>query len=143
MIFINDENRIVTQKCEEILGKALPPNTQSLGFEIDGKFAGGFCWSHFYDDHSCHVSVVIVDKRVLNRKTLFAFFGYPFFVLKVKRLMAIVDTKNHASNNLVRRMGGHHEGMMRCYYPDGGDANIYSILKSDLETNKLFLSLKK
>ena len=57
--------------------------------------------------------------------------SYAMKELKLNRLGAMVYVENKASNNLVKKLGFQHEGVLRKYYVQNGkayDTNVYSIV---------------
>ncbi|HWJ77548.1 MAG TPA: GNAT family protein [Niallia sp.] len=59
---------------------------------------------------------------------------YAFDVLDLHRIGAVVFLENDASNNLLKKLGFQHEGILRGYILQDGihyDTNIYSKLKAE------------
>lgn len=67
----------------------------------------------------------------LNRVTLKAYFGYPFFQLGCRRVTAIVHRKNKRARKFNERLGFKMEGVHREAMADGADAISYGLLRSD------------
>jgi len=58
--------------------------------------------------------------------------SYALEELHLNRLGALVYLENAASNNLVKKLGFHHEGILKSYFVQNGrtyDANVYAIIK--------------
>lgn len=58
--------------------------------------------------------------------------AYAFEELQLSRLGAMVYIENDASNNLVKKLGFQHEGILRSYFVQNGrtyDTNVYAIVK--------------
>lgn len=139
---------LITKIAETHLGAEMPEDTQSIGFAIDGTFIGAFLWFDFKGDgkkgfHSCQFAGVVLDNRMFNRNTLNIFYAYPFTVLSVSRLWALVDVNNDLSNKIVKQLGARKEGMLRQALTDNSDAYLWSILRDDLEKNKVYQWAKK
>ncbi|WP_312094298.1 GNAT family N-acetyltransferase [Niallia sp.] len=84
-----------------------------IGYEIHPDY-----WRHGYTSEAV--------ERVIR---------YALEELPLNRLGALIYLENDASNNLVKKLGFQHEGILRSYYVQNGrtfDTNVYSIVKEDL-----------
>lgn len=125
---------------EDHLNSELSNDCQCLGFSKNGKFGAGFAWHDMkYANQQCisvAFSLVITDPQIINKNAIMQFFHYPFNVLGVQRLWALIETTNKNSNNFAQKIGATLEGVARNVLVNGNDANIWSIVKSDLNNNK-------
>lgn len=127
---------------QDNLGCDLPHDTKCLGFSKNGSFGAGFaCHDMRYDNHtkqciSVAFSLVIKNPQIMNKKMIFEFFHYPFNILKVHRLWALIDIDNKNSNMFAQKIGAIHEGVARQVLVNGHDANVWSITRNDLNNNK-------
>lgn len=139
-ILPNTHNLIKTI-IQDSIGGCLPHDAKCLGFSKNGEFGAGLAWHDMrYDDDGNCISVafswVIKNPQIMNKKIMQQFFDYPFNVLKVQRLWALIDVNNTQANILPKKLGATHEGVLRQVLCNGNDANIWSIVKDDLTTNK-------
>ena len=96
--------------------------------EGDDLIAG--CVYNEFRGHSIHVSIASSTPRWANRRTLHAFFGYPFLQLGVKRLTAYTGRSMIEVRNFLTRLGFVEEGIVRCGFADD-DAVIYGMLRNE------------
>ena len=102
---------------------------RSIGVLYDGVLIAGVVYSH-YRPPSIEMSIASKSPLWANRRTLRAFFDYPFNELGCKRVTALVDSHNHAVRRFDERLGFRHEGTLRQGHPSG-DAEIYGMLKHE------------
>ena len=125
---------------EDYLGSELSNDCQCLGFSKNGEFGAGFAWHDMrYSNQKCisvAFSLVIRNPEVISKNAIIQFFHYPFNVLGVQRLWALIETTNKNSNFFAKKIGATLEGIARNVLVNGNDANVWSIVKSDLNNNK-------
>lgn len=83
-----------------------------------------------YRHPNIEMAVASIDRRWANRRTLKAFFSYPFIQLGCNRVTALVDSDNKKVRAFDERLGFVHEGTLRQGHPTG-DAEIYGMLKTE------------
>lgn len=101
----------------------------AIGLEEDGSLVAGVVYNE-YRGNSIHVSIASSHPKWANRKTLFAFFAYPFLQLKVKRLTAYTGKSMASVRKFLERLGFVMEGTMRQGFVDD-DCVIYGMLKDE------------
>ena len=75
------------------------------------------------------------DMATLTPEHIAGILAYPFNVLKVKRITAFVDGKNHAAVQIMHRFGFQCEGAKRGMRDDGGEVLMFGLLPSDAKYN--------
>lgn len=100
---------------------------RSLGFTHGAKLIAG---ASFFRDNgvNCEVAFASEDPRWLNRETLRLLFEYPFRQLKLRRLTAIADSRNHESLKLIEALGFEYEAtLLRA--TDDGDLIVFRMFE--------------
>jgi len=99
----------------------------AIGYEIAGQLRGGITFTQY-----AHPNIVIACalEAPLTRRFLRGIFYYPFRQLGVRRVTALIDSRNSASRRLVEHAGFVQEGVMRHAAPND-DVVIYGLLKED------------
>jgi RimJ/RimL family protein N-acetyltransferase len=98
----------------------------AIGFEDDGRPRGAVLFSDYTGEN---VEITVVG---LWTKMVFRVLGdYCFNHLKVKRVTARTHVNKKKVSSVISRAGFCAEGLMRRYYPDGGDAVIFGMLEEE------------
>lgn len=101
----------------------------AIGVVCNNKLIAGvvyFCYRH----PSIEMAVAATSPRWANKRTLKAFFDYPFNQLKCHRVTVLVDSDNMDVRRFDERLGFIREGTLREANPNG-DAEIYGMLKHE------------
>lgn len=85
-----------------------------------------FCYRH----PNIEMAVASISPRWATRRTLNAFFDYPFNQLGCNRVTVLVDSDNDQVKRFDERLGFVKEGRLRQANPRG-DADIYGMLKNE------------
>jgi RimJ/RimL family protein N-acetyltransferase len=101
----------------------------AIGVEHAGEIVAG-CVYNEYRGHSMHVSIASATPRWATRKTLRAFFGYPFLQLQVKRLTAYTGKSMSSVRRFLERLGFVQEGVLRSGFADD-DCVVYGMLREE------------
>lgn len=101
----------------------------AIGVEQGGEIIAG-CVYNEYRGHSMHVSIASTTPRWATRKTLFAFFAYPFLQLQVKRLTAYTGRSMSSVRRFLERLGFVQEGVLRAGFADD-DCVVYGMLRDE------------
>jgi hypothetical protein len=111
------------------------PFTQccGIGFVENGQMLGAMVYDTYQltadgKPLSLEISVIVLDKRCINRYTLKRIFCLPFSDIGVRRLQIRCGRSQKKKRRLVERLGFKYEGITRQGWPFGGDAAIYSML---------------
>ena len=102
-------------------------NFVCFALTINDKIAGVVLWHQFRKDKRC------VSKRIVK-----AILRFPFEVLNMKRVIALVSIKNKKSIKALKQLGFIVEGRLREAYDDGSNALLFAMLKSDFEKGKYY-----
>lgn len=108
----------------------------TLAILEDDEFVGGALYSNYIESPdgepvSIEVSLATLNKRWATKNNLRGLFSYPFIQLNVKRVQATTKAGADAVRSLLERLGFTFEGIGREAYPLGGDAAVYSMLRSE------------
>lgn len=105
-------------------------------WDLEGKTAigrveqGDIKWAVIYDHYeeggSIQMHVAISDPKSISRRAIFAVFEYPFCQLGVKKVLAVVNSTNHAALTLDLRLGFEVECVIKDAY-SMGDMYILSM----------------
>lgn len=101
----------------------------AIGIEEGGELIAG-CVYNDYRGHAMHVSIASSTPRWANKKTLRAFFGYPFEQLQVGRLTAYTGKSMTGVRGFLERLGFVQEGELRKGFADD-DCVIYGMLRDE------------
>ena len=101
----------------------------AIGIEEKGALIAG-CVYNDYRGHSIHVSIASSSPRWATKKTLRAFFGYPFGQLQVERLTAYTGKSMASVRTFLVRLGFVEEGVIRKGFADE-DCIVYGMLREE------------
>lgn len=109
-----------------------PDETVALGVEDDsGTLQAVFCYNAFYDE-ACSAHVASNHTRAwATPRIMKAVFGYPFVLLKLRRINLMVPENNQAATIVAIKMGFKVAGVMRGGAPDHSDAIIFGMLAQE------------
>lgn len=107
-----------------------------IGVTSGSKLIAGIVYNnmHTYPDgtpHMIEMSIASVDKRWCNRHNLKALFSYPFTELGLRRVQTHCSSKDEEVIMFNQRLGFKQEGLHREFWPLGGGAISWGMLKSD------------
>ncbi len=111
-------------------------NAKAIGYVLDGDLICVVVYNNYLEcvdgsPHQIEMSIASIDKRWANRKTLKAFFAYPFIQLKLKRVQITSKTDAEGVNLMLERLGCTKEGNHRKGYPTGEDCFSWSMLPAE------------
>jgi RimJ/RimL family protein N-acetyltransferase len=102
-----------------------PVGRTALGHIKDGEVK----WAAIYDNYekaSIQVHLAISDPKVVTRQAISEVFEYPFYQLRVKKLIGIVNSQNASALAFDLRLGFEVEAVIKDAY-DMGDMYILSM----------------
>jgi RimJ/RimL family protein N-acetyltransferase len=85
----------------------------------------------FNDLQEASVEVSIVAPRAVSRALLRLAAQYAFGDLQCNRVTARTRASNLPVRRFIQKVGFKQEGVLRSYYPDGDDAILFGLLKSE------------
>lgn len=111
-------------------------NAKAIGYSIDNQLICVVVYNNYLEcvdgsPHQIEMSIASTDKRWANRKTLKAFFAYPFIQLNLKRVQITSKVNAEGVNLMLQRLGCTREGLHRLGYPDGTDCYSWSMLPEE------------
>lgn len=104
-------------------------NYVAIGLEDAGELIAGVVYNEFRG-RSMHISIASTTPRWATRKTLRAFFAYPFMQCKVARLTAYTGRSMTSVRKFMERLGFVLEGTIRSEYEDD-DRVVYGMLRNE------------
>ncbi len=107
--------------------------------ERDSERVIGTCLLFRYNRENCRAELGYVMgrehwRRGFTHEALSALITYAFECCKIRRLEAEVEPANIASNNVLKKLGFTHEGVLRQRWQSNDnnfDANIYGLLRHE------------
>jgi hypothetical protein len=106
----------------------VPPYTAFATVAADGQISGAVL---FNDLQEASVELSMVATRPLSRALLRLASQYAFGDLRCRRVTARTRASNLPVRRFIEKAGFKQEGVLRSYYPDGDDAILYGLLKSE------------
>lgn len=100
----------------------------AIGLAKEGKIICGVVYNN-YRDGNIEMSIATTDPRWATRRTLNAFYAYPFIQLGCRRVTVII--RNQSIVTFLKRLGHVYEGTVRQCFSNGDDGHIYGMLKSE------------
>ncbi|MFT8896263.1 MAG: GNAT family protein [Acetobacter sp.] len=97
----------------------------TMGIERDGEIIAGMLFNNF-TGHDIHVTIAGTG---WTRRFLRAFGRYLFDHLRVERFTGITEKQNVV--DIVERIGGQREGVMRNHFGPGRDGIVLGVLKDE------------
>jgi RimJ/RimL family protein N-acetyltransferase len=86
---------------------------EAIGLEHDGQIVAATIYNHYTGPNIMTSIAGAPGRRWLTRAYLRAIFRYPFVQLGVRRITALVATRNADSIRFVTHLGFKREGLMR------------------------------
>jgi RimJ/RimL family protein N-acetyltransferase len=116
--------------CEKLRVRFNPKDVTWLAaVDSNGILAGVVVYSR-HSTTNCEMSVVAANPRFLTRRTLRAFFGYPFNQLGYLRVMAVTEHTNRHAADFLQRLGFVLEGYLRKWFGTA-DGLLMGMLKEE------------
>jgi RimJ/RimL family protein N-acetyltransferase len=111
-------------------------NAKGIGFENNNRILGCIIFDNYRiwaDGSPCSMecSVLVLDKKCINRYSLKVLFTYCFAQCNLRSLIIRCHVSENKKRDLIERMGFVYEGIERECWPYGGDAARYSMLNSE------------
>ena len=101
------------------------PASQAIGLEKDGQLIAGVLFDH-YTGRSIAMHVAGEGGHWMTREFARACFGYAFGQLKVRKVIGLVDSANHAARRYDEHLGFKLEAVITDAGA-GGDLLIYTM----------------
>lgn len=114
----------------ELMGQGIwyPDGKSGMGYV--NPFSGKPTWAVIYDDYeefgSIKMHVALSTPKCVTRRAISAVFEYPFCQLGVKKVLAAVNSENHAALTFDLRLGFQVEAVIKDAY-ERGDMYILSM----------------
>lgn len=126
---IFDESERIAKWCQERLPDYIGWSGpyQAIGYEVAGELKGGVVFTQYT---VTNITLTTVLEAPLTRRFLRAVFYYPFLQLQVRRVTALINSRNRASRKLVEKAGFVKEGRLRDAAVDD-DVIVYGMLKRE------------
>lgn len=102
----------------------------AIGLERDGQILAAVIYNHYTGPNVMTSIAGAPGRRWLTRDYLRAIFRYPFVQLEVRRITALVATRNAESRRFVEHLGFTIEGLMRHAEVDD-DLMVYGMLRQE------------
>jgi RimJ/RimL family protein N-acetyltransferase len=103
----------------------------AIGVEEDGKLIAGVVYNIYNGPSVCMHVAAEPGKIWLSKKSLFAFFAYPFIQLGCNRVTGLVRVDNIEARRFDEHLGFVQEGVIRKGATDGTDMILYGMLKEE------------
>lgn len=110
--------------------------SRAIGVISSNKLIAGIVYNNMHTrpdgtPYTIEMSIASVDKRWCNRHNLKALFSYPFTELALRRVQTHCSSIDEGVKMFNQRLGFKQEGLHREFWPLGGDAISWSMLKSE------------
>lgn len=102
-----------------------PEGRTALGYVEDGEPKWAMIYDH-YEKNSIQMHVAGDHPKYWSRRALQAVFEYPFYQLRVKKVIGIVNSENTRALSIHLRLGWQMEAVVKDVY-DMGDMYILSM----------------
>lgn len=106
----------------------VPPYTAFATVGGDGQITGAVLFNGLQDGN---VEVSIVAPRHVSRALLRVAAQYAYGELGCHRVMARTRASSLPVRRFIEKVGFTQEGVLRSYYPDGDDAIVFGMLKTE------------
>lgn len=138
MSLLYGRHEFVAEWVREKLGFGGSFVYKAIGVVKDFRLIAGVIYEDFRLDaygnmQSVEMTIASIDKSWCTRHNLFAFFAYPFSQLNVKRVQATIREEDFHTRRFLERLGFTLEGIGREAHPLGGNAAVFSMLKTEFE----------
>jgi RimJ/RimL family protein N-acetyltransferase len=129
----------VSERIPHMRGAPFGPNAALAVLSDSGAMLGGVVYHNYLEQYrSLEMSAAAASKRWLAPEVLRAIFRYPFAQLNCRRVTMITSTRNTEARKLLKGLGFHQEGQIRCAFSNSEDAAIYGLLAREWRRGKLF-----
>lgn len=102
-----------------------PEGRTALGYVEDGEPKYAMIYDHF-EKNSIQMHIACADPKYSSRQAFRAFFEYPFYQLRVKKVIGICNSENTRALSIHLRLGWQMEAVVKDVY-DIGDMYILSM----------------
>ena len=100
-------------------------------FDESGIIAGVVYHNYRSPLISMEMTIASVSPKWANKRTIRAFFDYPFSQIGLARVTSITDVENQHSVAFQKRLGFKQEGLIRQGYENGNDAVLMGMLRKE------------
>lgn len=107
-------------------GQWFPEGKSALGHIKDGEVLWAVVYDHYEKSGSIQVHLAISSPKIVTRRAISQVFEYPFYQLGVKKVIAIINSKNIKSLAFSLRIGWQIEHVIYDAY-EMGDMYILSM----------------
>lgn len=124
------ESRLLPWAAERVGVERFRRDAYTIGLERRGELVAVVVFDDF-TRCGCHLSVASDGSaHWLNREFITAIAAYPFIQLAMRRITAVIATKNTASLRFCEHLGFRHEGLIRHCMADD-DAFLMGMLRTE------------
>ena len=128
--FIYDDQERLISWASEVIGFTPRPDVQHMGWQENGVLRAVVLWDGF-SECDCNIHIASDGTgRWLRRPFLRAAFAHPFAQWNLRRVTALVPSKNTAALRFDLHLGFKREGVIRHALPDD-DITILGLLRED------------
>ena len=114
-------------------GKWFPQGKSALGeLYDDGTVKWAVVYDHYEEGGSVQVHIAIDNPKNVTRRAIQHVFEYPFYQLRVKKVLGVVNSQNHRALTFDLRLGFKIEHVVKDAY-DGGDMYILSMTQDQCQ----------
>jgi RimJ/RimL family protein N-acetyltransferase len=123
-----------------VLGIQFSPYARFIGQEIDGEVKAVVAYDNIMDK-SCQMHTAAIVPNWISKDLLWACFDYPFNILKVKVILALVASNNTEALRLDRHLGFIDKAYIEDAHVDG-DLVILAMRRENCRWLDIKCSLK-
>ena len=123
-----------------VLGIQFSPYARFIGQEIDGEVKAVVAYDNILDK-SCEMHTAAIVPNWISKDLLWACFDYPFNILKVKVILALVASNNMEALRLDRHLGFIDKAYIEDAHVDG-DLVILAMRRENCRWLDIKCSLK-
>lgn len=123
-----------------VLGIQFSPYARFIGQEIDGEVKAVVAYDNIMDK-SCQMHTAAIVPNWISKDLLWASFDYPFNILKVKVILALVASNNTEALRLDRHLGFIDKAYIEDAHVDG-DLVILAMRRENCRWLDIKCSLK-
>jgi RimJ/RimL family protein N-acetyltransferase len=138
MILYGKNKELTDWVSYNVLGitKAYDDNSKAIGNIVDGELVAAVTYNHFRarptgEFLTVEMGIYTTHPKWATRDFLRAIFEYPFIQIGMPRVETSCEAKNTKVVEFNKKMGFVFEGIRREYWPMGGDAMLFSMLKDE------------
>jgi hypothetical protein len=126
----DDQPALLRWAAEHIGLRCFKPDAKAFGVRRGGQLCAVVVWDSFSESDCCIHVASGGDGYWLSRNVLKMAFGYPFVDLKLRRLTALIATKNTEAIRFNEHLGFKLEGVCPEAMPDD-DIQIRGMLRRE------------